>query len=208
MPAPNLNELVDPEHTVLVLQEMQNNVVGPDSFLGELAAAGREVGLIEPCAQRADAARPAGVRVVHTTAENLPGSFGVNRNARLFAGARKAGGANAPGSPGVQPVPEVGLGPDDLVLPRYHGLSPFTDGPLNALLRNEGITTVVAAGVSLNMAILNISFDCVNRGFQVVVPTDAVAGTPVSYGQAILDNTIRLIATLVTTEELVSVWKQ
>src|SRR5437899_5486264 len=167
MPAPSLAELVDPAHTVLVLQELQHGVVGADSALPGPAAAGREVGLVGNCARLATGARAGGVRVVHTTAENLPGGFGVNRNARLFAGARSAGAANAPGTHSVQPLDEIGVGDGDLVLPRYHGLSPLTDGPLDALLRNEGITTIVLTGVSVNVAILNIVFDAVNRAYQV-----------------------------------------
>ena len=41
----------------------------------------------------------------------------------------------------------------DVVLPRYHGLSPLTGGPLDSLLRNDGVGTIVVAGVSLNLAI-------------------------------------------------------
>jgi len=208
MPAPSLSDLIAPDHTALLIQEMQNGVVGPESALPELAAAGREVGLIENCARLAASARLAQVRVVHTTAENLPGGFGVNRNARLFAGARSAGAANAPGSHSVAPVEEIGVGADDIVLPRYHGLSPFTDGPLDALLRNEGITTIVLAGVSLNVAILNMTFDAINRAYQVVIASDAVAGTPVSYGEQVLQNTLRLLATLTTTDDVVTAWKQ
>ena len=201
-----LRDVISPGHTALLLQEVQQGVVGASSVLPSLAEAGRAVGLIPNAARLARAARAAGVPVVHCTAENLPGGFGVNDNARLFAGARRAGAENKPGSDSVAPVPEVGVGPNDVVLPRYHGLSPMTGGPLDSLLRNSRITTVVIAGVSLNIAIPNLVFDAVNRAYQVVLVTDAVAGVPVEYGQQIVQHTLKLLATLAAADDVVSVW--
>jgi nicotinamidase-related amidase len=152
------------------------------------------------------AARAAEVTVVHCTAENLPGEFGGNRNARVFVAARQAGMENAPGSDSVRPVPELGPEPGDVVLPRYHGLSPMTGSPLDSLLRNDGVTTVVVVGVSLNVAIPNLVFDAVNRAYQVVVVSDAVAGVPVEYGRQVLDHSLSLVATLASTGELVEAW--
>jgi nicotinamidase-related amidase len=104
------------------------------------------------------------------------------------------------------PVPELGPGPGDVVLPRYHGLSPMTGGPLDSLLRNEGVTTLVVVGVSLNVAIPNLVFDAVNRSYQVVVPTDAVAALPADYGEHVLRHSLGLVATLVTTDDVVEAW--
>jgi nicotinamidase-related amidase len=200
-----LAELTRADRTALVLQEVQNGVIGPVSAFPALADAAAKVGVIQNAARLATAARAAAVPVIHATAENLPGGFGANRNARLFAGARKAGAENTPGTSSVRPVDEV-FAPGDLVLPRYHGLSPMADGQLDALLRNSGITSVVVAGVSLNVAIPNLVFDAVNRSYQVIVPADAVAGIPVEYGEQVLRNCLSLIATLTTTDEIVAAW--
>ena len=205
MVSASLEELLARSHAALVLQEIQNGVVGHGSTFPELAAAAAVIGVIPNAARLAVAARAAGAPVVHATAEILSGGFGTNRNARLFAAARKAGAENAPGSDSVRPVAE--LDPDgDLVLPRYHGLSPMTGGPLDTLLRNAGVTTIVVAGVSLNVAIPNLVFDAVNRAYQVVVVTDAVAGVPLAYGADVLAHSLALLATLVTTDDVVAAW--
>jgi biuret amidohydrolase len=201
-----LAQLIAPDRTALLIQEMQEGVVGAGSGFPALGAAGASIGLIEHVAAVAQGARRAGVTVVHCTAENLAGGFGVNQNARLFAAARKAGMDNLPGSALVQPVAEVGPAPGDIVLPRFHGLSPMTGSPLDSLLRNDGVTTVVIVGVSLNVAIPNLVFDAVNRSYQVVVVADAVAGVPVEYGQQVLAHTLSLLATVVTTDEVVAAW--
>ena len=205
MAEPTLPELMRAGAAALVLQEVQNGIVGAETAFPALADAAAKVGVIQNAARLAAAARAAGVPVIHATAENLPGGFGANRNARLFAGALKAGARNAPGTSSVRPVDEV-FAPGDLVLPRYHGLSPMADGQLDALLRNSGITSIVVAGVSLNVAITNLVFDAVNRSYRVIVPADAVAGTPAAYGKQVLANGLGLIATLTTTGQVAAVW--
>lgn len=193
---------------MLLLQEAQTGVIGNSSVLPALAEAARESGATENMVRAADAARRADVRVIHCTAESLPDQFGSNRNARLFGAARRrqTGATNTPGSPSVRPIPELGPGPSDIVLPRYHGLSPMTGTHLDSLLRNEGVTTVVVVGVSLNVAIPNLVFDSVNRSYQVVVVRDAVAGVPADYGRQVIEHTLGLVATLVTADELVEAW--
>ncbi|MCU1646132.1 MAG: putative hydrolase [Nocardia sp.] len=205
MPIPIFDDVIAPGRTALVLQEIQNGVVGPGTVFPELAAAAVQRGVVDNAARLSEAARAASVPVIHATAESLPGGFGTNRNARLFSAARKAGADNTRGTASVRPVSAV-YAEGDLVLPRYHGLSPLADGQLDALLRNSGITTVVIAGVSLNVAIPNLVFDAVNRSYRVVVITDAVAGVPVEYGLQVVEHTIGLVATLAKTNEAVHVW--
>jgi nicotinamidase-related amidase len=82
----------------------------------------------------------------------------------------------------------------------------MTGSPLDSLLRNDGVTTVVVVGVSLNVAIPNLVFDAVNRAYQVVVVTDAVVGVPVEYGRQVLDHSLALVATLASTDEVMKAW--
>ena len=202
----DLVSLVAPEHTALVLQEVQNGVVGAESVLPALAAAAAEVDLVAHCAQLARAARAAGVNVVHCTAETRDDGRGANRNARLFLGVKHSPVKLSPGSDAVQVPAEIGVDPGDIVLARYHGLGPMTGTQLDPILRNLGVTTIVGVGVSLNVGMTNLAFDAVNRGYQIVLPRDAVAGVPVAYGEAVLDNTLNVVATLTTTADVVKAW--
>jgi nicotinamidase-related amidase len=202
----DVHALVAPEHTALVLQEVQNGVVGEPSVLPELAAAAARVGLIPNCAALASAARAHGIRVFHCTAETRDDLAGANRNARLFAGVRKSPLPLSPGSAAVQVPVEIGVAPDDIVLPRHHGLGPMTGTQLDSMLRNLGVTTIVGVGVSVNIGMTNFAFDAVNRGYQFVMPTDAVAGVPDDYAAAVVANTLALVATLTTTDEVLTAW--
>ncbi|HEX5095590.1 MAG TPA: isochorismatase family protein [Acidimicrobiia bacterium] len=202
----DLHALVAPGHTALVLQEVQEGVVGAESALPALASAAAAVGLIENCARLAAAARAAGIPVVHCTAETRDDGRGANQNARLFLGVAKSPVRLSPGSRAVQVPDAIGTPPEDIVLPRYHGLGPMTGTQLDSMLRNLGTRTIVGVGVSVNIGMTNFAFDAVNRGYQMVMPRDAVAGVPPEYAEAVLDNTLSLVATLTTTEAVLQAW--
>ena len=206
MTAVELHDLVDPAHTVLCVVECQNGVIGAESSLPALAE--EAAGMLPALTGLADAARGAGVKVVHATAQVVPDRWGANDNARLFGVARRSSVQLVAGTAAAQPVPELGYDPaTDVVVPRFHGLSPFSGTELAHLLRNEGITTVVLAGVSLNVAIPNAAFDLVNAGFQAVVATDCVVATPTEYGGQVLANTLAYVATLAGSSELAAAWR-
>jgi nicotinamidase-related amidase len=204
MAGPELADLLRPSHTALVTQECQRGVLGNLSLLPALAEAAKE--LIPNAARLAAAARTAGVRVVHCTVLQRADSFGRNQNARLFQVARKGPVRMLPGSEAAEIVPEIGAEAADVIVPRFHGLSPFQGTELDALLRNEGVRTLVVTGVSVNVAITSLTFEAVNAGYQVVIPRDAVAGVPAEYVDAVFAHTLRLVATVVTTTEVLEAW--
>ena len=153
------------------------------------------------------AARAAGVQVVHCTAYRRADGKGANTNARLFMGVRKSPVPLLPGTPEVEVVPELGPEPEDLVLTRTHGLDPMAGTDLDPVLRNLGVRTIVVTGVSVNVAVTNLVMDAVNRGYDVVLPRDAVCGIPQDYADAVIDNTLALLAAVTTTDELIAIWK-
>lgn len=201
----DLVALVDPSHTAVVTSEVQNGVVGPRSALPALATEAASE-MLPSLIRLLPAARAAGVQVVHCTAYRRADGRGANTNARLFMGVRKSPVALLPGTPEVEVVPELGPEPDDLVLTRTHGLDPMAGTDLDPVLRNLGVTTIVVTGVSVNIAVTNLVMDAVNRGYDVVLPRDAVCGIPREYADAVIDNTLALLAAVTTTDELVAIW--
>ncbi|MFP8880079.1 MAG: cysteine hydrolase [Myxococcota bacterium] len=198
--------LVDPGHTALVTQECQRAVMGDLSALPDLAeAAGGEV--ISNIAELVEVARSADVPVIHCIAERRADGQGANANARLFRYMARSPLTLIPGSPAAEIVPEIRVAESDLILSRLHGLSPFQGTELDFVLRNMGVTTLVGVGVSVNVAIQNLAFDAVNASYQVVIPTDAVAGFPNEYVEAVFAHTLGAISTLVTTAELLAIWR-
>ena len=201
----DIAELVAPAHTAIVTQECQGAVMGPNAGLAILAAEARRVALPN-IVRLVPAARAAGVHVVHCLVQRRPDGLGANHNAKIFAG-DAAGVDITPGSEGATLLPELGPEPTDVVLYRWHGVGPMGGTDLDAILRNLGVTTIVGVGVSLNVAIPNLVMDAVNAAYRVVLPRDAVAGFPAEYGDAVIKNTLSLLATITTTDELLKAWE-
>jgi biuret amidohydrolase len=205
-PCGRLASLAAPGHTAIVTQECQGAVVGPHAGLRLLAEEARRVA-VPNIVRLLPVARAAGVRVVHCLVRRRPDGLGSSHNAKIFALGRD-GVDMAPGSPGAALLPELGPESTDLVLHRWHGVGPMGGTDLDAVLRNLGMSTIVVVGVSLNIAIPNVVMDAVNAAYRVVVPRDAVAGIPTEYGEAVITNTLSLLATITTTDDLLEAWRR
>lgn len=200
-----LATLTAPGHTAVVTSEIQNGVVGEPSALPALAEVARTT-MIPAVARLVRAARDVGVPVVHSLYQSRADGLGGNSNARLFRYAQRAPVQQVAGTPAAEVVAEIGVDPADLVLTRGHGLNPMSGTDLDPVLRNLGVTTVVVTGVSVNVAVTNLVMEAVNRGYQVVLPRDGVCGVPADYAEAVIDNTLGLLATVTTVDELISAW--
>jgi nicotinamidase-related amidase len=147
---------------------------------------------------------------VHCTVEARPDGAGSSENCKIFAMSarqRREHGATATdiGSPGAELIDGL-EDPRDIVVPRLHGMTPFTSTSLDQILRNLGVRTVVATGVSVSLGVFGMALTAVDLGYQVVIPTDAVAGVPREYADAVLEHSLSLIATLTTVDELLGIW--
>jgi nicotinamidase-related amidase len=178
-------------------------VIGPQSVLPDLASAASGT-VIPNGARLCAAARAAGLPVVHCVAGRRPDDRGSNRNARLFGAMLKSPIRLDLGSPAADVVPAFEVASSDLVLSRIHGLSPMAGTDLDPVLRNLGVTTLIIVGVSVNVAITNLVMDAVNLGYQVVLPRDAVCGVPATYADAVIDNTLSLLASVCTTDDVLA----
>lgn len=204
--AVELVALTGPDHTAVLTMELQRGVVGDLSAFPQLAEAAARVGVIPNTDRLVTAARILQVPVVHCTAEFRPDRAGTAVNCRLMATALRNPAHMRSGSASAEMVPELTPEASDLVCPRSTGVSPFSGTSLDRWLRNLGTTTVIATGVSLNVGLLGLVIEAVNLGYQVVVVRDAVAGIPAEYAEAVLDNTLPLLATVVTADEILATW--
>lgn len=203
----DLAELADPRHTALLVMEMQRGVVGDLAKFPELVKACDERGVVANAARAAAAARSAGVRVVQCTAAFRADRAGSHTdNCPFIKGLLKDPNHMLEGTGAIEVLPELS-DPGDIEARRYHGFSPFTATSLDQTLRSLNVRTVVAIGLSLNLGIPGLCLEAVNLGYRVVVLTDAVAGMPVEYGDAVMANTISLLAARTTTAELAAAWE-
>jgi nicotinamidase-related amidase len=193
---------LDPRSTAVVCIECQNGVVGSTSMLPALAADAADT--MKAIGRLLTSARAAQVLVAHATFEGYLGGEQVG-TAPLYRRVAKATRHWEPGHPDTQVLPEL-LDPSDLVLPRHHGLNPAWGTELLPVLRQHGVQSLILTGVSLNVAIPLAVGQAAHEGFTVIVPRDAVAGTPLEYGEMILQNTVAMLATVTSVDDLIASW--
>jgi nicotinamidase-related amidase len=203
----DLPSLRDPRRTALLMMECQEGIIGEGGTLGALADAVKRHGTVAQIARVLSAARARQVPVVHCTMARRPDGGGATINCLLLAATKKSPTPLTPGSPQQRPVAALAPVETDWVLERYHGLSPFHATELDQILRNLGVKTVVATGVSVNIGITALTIDAVSSGYQVVIPREAVTGTPDEYVAAVMENTLRLLATITTVEQVEEAWR-
>lgn len=203
----DLATMAAPRRTAVLTVELQQGVCGPRSSFPELSAAVRDGGVADAVGRLLRAGRAAGVPVVHCTAGFRPDRKGSATNAPLLTAMARVPDHLVDGTPAVDLLPELGPEPEDLVCHRRHGISPFSGTPLDAMLRALDVRTVVATGVSVNVAVTGLAVEAVNLGYQVVLPTDAVAGVPAGFAADVVRHTLALLATCTTVDALVGAWE-
>ncbi len=202
----DLAALLEPSQAALLLMECQEGVIGEGGKLSALADAVKRHGTVAAIARVLAAARARGVPVFHCQMARRADGRGAVANCLLLAATRKSERPLLPGSPQQAAVKALAPADGEWVIARFHGITPFHGTELDQLLRNLGVRTVVAAGVSVNVGILGLAIEAVNAGYQVVIPREAVAGTPDEYVAAVMEHTLRLLATLAPVEQVVGVW--
>jgi nicotinamidase-related amidase len=204
----DIAELLAPARTAVLTMELQRGVVGSSAKIPMLADEVAETGLLERAGAVCRAARAAGARVVHCTAEFRADAAGSGENAPLLRRLATTSPHPHPvvGTEAAAVVPELGPEPSDLISPRLHGLTPFPGTELDAMLRNLGVTTVVTLGVSANVGIPGMVMGAVDLGYHAVVVTDAIAGIPREYTAQVIEHTLAQLATRLTSDEVIAAW--
>lgn len=199
----DLTPVVNPPTTALIALEVQERLLFPDdAIIPGIARAAQESGLIPRLVELYAAARRVGVPVIYVTDHRRLDGYGASKN--LMVGRAIVGGSTVVSHGPI--VADLAPLDTDVVIQREHGMTGFYTTPLDAYLRNLGINTVVLTGVSANIAVNGTSLEAMNLGYKVVVASDGIAGDPPEYVEMLLKYTIRNVAVVVTSEQLVSTW--
>ena len=206
-----LRSVMDLKHTAVLTMELQQGVVGEGALMKALVEEVDRVGVRTTAGRLCNEARSRSIRVVHCVAENRPDGVGEIENCKVFAmnaRLRRETGTTPidQGTPGALLVPELGPHPSDVVVSRVHGLTPFTQTSLDQILRNLDIKTLVVTGVSINLGIFGTVMSAVDLGYNVVIVSDGVCGVPREYAEDVLKNSLSLLATIASADEVVAAW--
>lgn len=183
----------DPKTTALIVIDMQRDFVEPGGF-GE--ALGNDVGnvrrAIEPCKVVLEAARAAGLFIIHTREGHRP-DLADCPPAKLTRGGKTFIGEQGPmgrilvqGEKGHDIIPEVYPKAGEPILDKP-GKGAFFATDLELMLRNKGIKSLIICGVTTEVCVQTTAREANDRGFEVVIPQDACASYFPHFHQAAIE---------------------
>ncbi|MGF7237630.1 MAG: cysteine hydrolase family protein [Frankia sp.] len=186
---------LDLARTALVVVDMQNDFCHPD---GWLASIGVDVtparAPIEPLRRALPALRGAGTAIIWLNWGNRLDQANLPPGVRhVYDPTGTGNGLGAPTRPGGSPtlqagswsaaiVDELTPHPADLLVDKYR-MSGFFDSPLDSILRNLAVTTLLFAGVNVDQCVLATLTDAACLGYDVVLLEDCSATTSPRYCQ-------------------------
>lgn len=210
-----LKHVVDERKAAVVVIDMQNDFCDPEGataryFFGDMT---RNQSVAPPINEFLDAARAAGIPVVHVkteTTEETASQAQVNKAKALAAlGIQDFLVTNMCGKGtwgaefwGVEPAPG-----EPVVV--KHWYSAFADTRLDLVLRTLEVQTVILCGVTANVCVESTARDALFRDYNVVVARDLVGWIPSddAMAEATFNNLAIYFGYVCTSDDVLECWE-
>lgn len=196
---------MDPRTTALVLIEFQNDFTSEG---GSLHAAVSDVmqatHTVENARKALDAARTAGLTVVHSPISFQPGYFEITAHPYGILKGVVDSNSFVKGTWGCEFVNDLAPENGEIVLEGKRGLDAFGSTNLDFILRSKGIQTVVLAGFLTNCCVESTMRSAYEKGFEVYTLTDAVAATSLPEHENAISYDYPMFSKPLTTDDFVA----
>lgn len=176
-------EVIDPEHTALIIHEMLNDFCREDGAFAKTIPDNALVKnlpeLIEPTVNLLHEARTAGVKVLYVRWTNLPddGSRSDPEIRDHFDevkdGTYVMQNCLLENTWGHQIIDELKPLPDEMVLNKYK-FDAFLGANLETILQWNRIKTIIIVGQGVQLGIMSTASTGWNKGYFVVIPEDCM----------------------------------
>jgi gluconolactonase len=193
---------IDPARAALIIQDLQNDIIGEGGAFAESGAPAhaRSQNVVENVKRLAEAARAAGMPVVHVWYVVDAGVRGLKLNAPLFQGVKEAN-ALVRGTWGAAPVDGLERQEGDFVVEKMR-MNAFHGTTLDTLLRGLGAETIVITGAWTNMSIEHTARHGADAGYEVVVVSDGSSTINDEWQHAALNYALTNVCRTATAEEV------
>lgn len=170
--------VLDPAKTAVVLIEYQNDFTSDGGVLhGAVSEVMDATGIMDNTKQVVEAARAAGVTVMHAPITFAPGYGEISKHPYGILKGVVDGNAFVKGTWGAAIVDELAPQDGDIVVEGKRGLDTFASTNLDFMLRSKGIETIILGGFLTNCCVESTMRSGYENGYQVITLTDAVAAT-------------------------------
>jgi nicotinamidase-related amidase len=193
-----VNEILEPSHTALVVWDVQNLLV--NSIFDKAEFIKNINFLIE-------SARKSNIAIFYTSIEILPLKYESSARlyiyTKLFASHQKS----MPTPPEKRDLSLAITRNEDEILITKHTASIFIGTDFERMMRNSGITTIIFSGISTELGIESSARDALNRDFYPVIVSDAVSSSDKDAHTRSLQNMERFL-TVISIKELAGIWSR
>ena len=200
-------DIIDPKTAALVIQDLQNDVIIEGGAFADSGAPAHATSqnVVENVKGLAEAARKAGVSVIHVWYVVEQGAPGLKQNAPLFQGVKDAN-ALVRGTWGAAPADGLEPKDGDHIVEKMR-MNGFHDTKLDTLLRGLGVETLVITGAWTNMSIEHTARHAADAGYRAVVASDGTSTVDDEWQHAALNYAMQNVASVGTCAEIADALK-
>ena len=193
---------IDPRGSALIVQDLQNDVIAEGGAFAESGAPAhaKSQNVVANVASLAQAARRAGMAVIHVHYVVEEGAPGLKLNAPLFQSVAEAK-ALVRGTWGAAPVEGLEPQAGDLVVEKMR-MNAFHDTRLDTLLKGLGAETVIIAGAWTNFSVEHTARHAADAGYRAVVLTDGTSTVDDEWQKAGVEYALQNIAERVSCADV------
>jgi nicotinamidase-related amidase len=190
----NVEEILDPSHTALVVWDVQNLLVdkifNKQEFMNNLIST-------------VDLARKSNVPVFFTRIQILPIQF--ESPSRLYTISKLV--LDRIGQPSAQDM-ALKIKPDqnEIIIDK-HTASIFIDTGFERMIRNAGIVTIVFTGIATEFGVESSAREALSRGFYSVVVSDIASSPDREAHSRSLENMEKMM-TVINSKEIENIWSK
>jgi nicotinamidase-related amidase len=169
---------LDPATTAVLLIEYQNEFTSEGGVLhGAVSGVMDKTGMLPKTVALVEAARAAGVTIMHAPITFAPGYTELSRHPYGILKGVVDGNAFVKGTWGAAIVDDLSPEEGDIVIEGKRGLDTFASTNLDFILRSKGIETVIIGGFLTNCCVESTMRSAYENGYRVITLTDCTAAT-------------------------------
>jgi gluconolactonase len=198
---------IDRKSAAMIIQDLQNDVIIEGGAFADSGAPAHATSqnVVANVKGLAEAARNAGVPVIHVWYVVDAGASGLKQNAPLFQGVKEAN-ALVRGTWGAAPADGLEPQDGDHVVEKMR-MNGFYDTRLDILLRGLGVETLIITGAWTNMSIEHTARHAADAGYRAVVASDGTSTVDDEWQKAALNYAMQNVASVGTCAEIASALK-
>lgn len=198
----NLKEIVTPEHTALVVWDMQNFLI--DSIFNKAE-------LLQHLKSFLAAARSIRIPIIYTKITSLPEQYDTPWRTFMqmqrynVDDPKKLPPFVKAGTPESEIYQEVSPAHEDVVLNK-HTPSIFIGTHFEYMMRNRGINTILFTGIYTEIGVDSSARDASNRGFYTIVVADCASSPDKDLHESAL-KTLKRVCLVKPSRDIIHEWQ-